>query len=126
VLGVGVTLLVPGDRLADVVDRTGATGAVVGALTAAGLSAVVDNLPALLAFLQGIDHPALMPVLLGVNAGAVLTPIGSLANLLWMRTARAHGLAVTWAATWRLGVTVGGPAFLAGVATLAVQRGLWP
>ena len=34
-----------------------------------------------------------MPVLLGVNAGAVLTPIGSLANLLWLRTMRAHGLA---------------------------------
>jgi arsenical pump membrane protein len=125
-LGVAVALLVPGDRLASVVSGTGAMGAVVGALTAAALTATVDNLPALLAFLQGIDRPALMPVLLGVNAGAVLTPIGSLANLLWMRTARAHGEAVTWGATWKVGLTVGAPAFVAGVAVLAVQRGLFP
>jgi Na+/H+ antiporter NhaD/arsenite permease-like protein len=67
-----------------------------------------------------------MPVLLGVNAGAVLTPIGSLANLLWIRTARAHGLPITWRRTWAVGVEVGGPAFLAGVAILAAQRGLFP
>ncbi len=124
VLGVLVALLVPGDRLGSIVNHPGAGGAVIGALTAAALAATVDNLPALLALLQGVDHDALMPVLLGVNAGAVLTPIGSLANLLWLRTMRNRGLAVAWTDALRIGVVVGGPAFLAGVVVLAAQRGL--
>ena len=96
----------------------------LGSFTAAALAATVDNLPALLALLQGMDEHALMPVLLGVNAGAVLTPIGSLANLLWLRTMKSRGLAVGWGEALAIGVRVGGPAFLAGVAVLAVQRGL--
>jgi arsenical pump membrane protein len=124
VLGVAVALLVPGDRLGALVNHTGATGAIVGSLTAAALAATVDNLPALLALLQGVDREALMPVLLGVNAGAVLTPIGSLANLLWLRTMRSRGAAVAWSEALVLGLRLGGPAFLAGVVVLAVQRGL--
>ena len=124
VLGVAVALLVPGDRLGQLVNRPGATGVLLGSFTAAALAATVDNLPALLALLQGMDEHALMPVLLGVNAGAVLTPIGSLANLLWLRTLKARGLDVGWAEALSIGVRVGAPAFLAGVAVLAVQRGL--
>lgn len=124
VLGVVVALVIPGDRLGAIVNHSGAMGAVMGSLTAAALAATVDNLPALLALLQGVDRPALMPVLLGVNAGAVLTPIGSLANLLWLRTVRARGLHVRWREALSIGVRVGVPAFLAGVAVLAVQRGL--
>ena len=62
--------LVPGGRLAALVDHTGVIGAVAGALTAAALTSVVDNLPALLALLPAVDHTTVMPVLLGVNAGA--------------------------------------------------------
>jgi Na+/H+ antiporter NhaD/arsenite permease-like protein len=65
-----------------------------------------------------------MPVLLGVNAGAVLTPIGSLANLLWLRTMRARGEVVPATRALAIGIGVGGPAFLAGVVVLAIQRGL--
>jgi len=124
VLGVAVALVIPGDRLGSVVNHPGAAGAVLGSLTAAALAATVDNLPALLALLQGVDRDALMPVLLGVNAGAVLTPIGSLANLLWLRTMRARGCAVAWSEALSIGVRLGGPAFLAGVVVLALQRGL--
>jgi arsenical pump membrane protein len=118
-----VALVVPGDVLGDLVNRGGAQGALVGALGAAALTAAVDNLPALLAVLQGIEtKDAVIPVLLGVNAGAVLTPIGSLANLLWLRTARRCGLAVGWRDVLVVGLVVGGPAFLAGVAVLTAQR----
>ncbi len=124
VVAVLVDLLVPGERLASLVDHPGAGGAVAGALTAAALSAVVDNLPALLAMLPAVDHVTVMPVLLGVNAGAVLTPIGSLANLLWLRTARANDLAVDWRDALRVGWLVGAPAFAAGVVVLSAQRAL--
>jgi len=123
-LAVVVGWAVPGDRLEVAVGHGGAVGVVLGALTAAALSAAVDNLPALLVLLEGVDRSSVLPVLLGVNAGAVLTPIASLANLLWLRTARAHGLAVRGPDALRLGLVVGGPAFLAGVVVLAVQRAL--
>jgi arsenical pump membrane protein len=124
VVAVLVDLLVPGERLAALVDHPGAGGALVGALTAAALTSVVDNLPALLAMLPAVDHVTVVPVLLGVNAGAVLTPIGSLANLLWLRNARAHGLDVGWRDALRVGWLVGAPAFAAGVVVLTVQRAL--
>ena len=119
-----VDLLVPGERLASLVDHPGAGGALVGALTAAALTSAVDNLPALLAMLPAVDHVTVMPVLLGVNAGAVLTPIGSLANLLWLRNSRAHGLDVSWRDALHVGWLVGAPAFAAGVVVLAGQRAL--
>jgi arsenical pump membrane protein len=124
VVAVLVDVLVPGERLAALVDHAGAGGALVGALTAAALSSAVDNLPALLAMLPAVDHVTVMPVLLGVNAGAVLTPIGSLANLLWLRNARAHGLDVGWRDALRVGWLVGAPAFVAGVVVLVAQRAL--
>jgi arsenical pump membrane protein len=124
VVAVLVDLLVPGERLAALVDHPGAGGALLGALTAAALTSVVDNLPALLAMLPAVDHATVMPVLLGVNAGAVLTPIGSLANLLWLRNARAHGLEVGWRDALQVGWLVGAPAFVAGVVVLVAQRAL--
>lgn len=124
VVAVLVDLLVPGERLAALVDHPGAGGALLGALTAAALTAVVDNLPALLAMLPAVDHVTVIPVLLGVNAGATLTPIGSLANLLWLRNARAHGLDVGWRDALRVGWLVGAPAFAAGVVVLVAQRAL--
>jgi Na+/H+ antiporter NhaD/arsenite permease-like protein len=125
VLAAAVAVLVPGDHLGALVDRGGAVGALVGSVTGAVLAAAVDNLPALLALLQGVTHDAaVLPVLLGVNAGAVLTPIGSLANLLWLRTARRHGLDVSWRGVLSVGLRVGGPALAAGIAALALQRAL--
>lgn len=124
VVAVLVDLLVPGERLATLVDHPGAGGALVGSLTAAALTSVVDNLPALLAMLPAVDDVTVMPVLLGVNAGAVLTPIGSLANLLWIRNARAHGLDVGWRDALQVGWLVGAPAFAAGVVVLTAQRAL--
>ncbi|HEY6533765.1 MAG TPA: SLC13 family permease [Acidimicrobiales bacterium] len=120
-----VAVVVPGDTLGELFDRGGAQGALIGSLGAAALTAAVDNLPALLAILQGIEtRDAVLPVLLGVNAGAVLTPIGSLANLLWLRTARRADLDVGWGDVLRIGLVVGAPAFLTGVAVLTLQRAL--
>ncbi len=122
-LGALVAVLVAPDAFAGMVDRSGAGGAALGVLTGTVLADVANNLPALLALLPPIhDQHQLMPVLLGVNAGAVLTPIGSLANLLWLRTARRHGLTVRWVDALTIGVMVGGPALLAGAAVLVVGR----
>ncbi|MGQ7296937.1 SLC13 family permease [Quadrisphaera sp. KR29] len=69
------------------------------AATSAVAANAVDNLPAYLAL-----QPLLSPeeplrtaaVLVGVNAGPLITPWGSLAVLLWARACRAEGVPVRW------------------------------
>jgi arsenical pump membrane protein len=61
------------------------------AAVAAGLSNVVNNLPAVLVLLPlvGVGGPAaVLAVLIGVNVGPNLTYVGSLANLLWRNVVR--------------------------------------
>jgi len=66
--------------------------AAVGALGANG----VNNLPAFLALHPGAADSAARSValLVGVNAGSVVTPWGSLATLLWLWRCRAAGVEV--------------------------------
>ncbi|MCU1357108.1 MAG: Citrate transporter [Acidimicrobiales bacterium] len=68
-------------------------------VTAAGavVANAVNNIPATLLAVDGTRHatPGLWAWLLGVDAGAVLLPIGALANLLWRRVLRTEGIRVT-------------------------------
>ena len=74
-------------------------------LRVAGIGAVaanaVNNLPAYLALepTAAGDPTRLMALLIGVNAGPLVTPWGSLATLLWLQRCRAAG--VRWR-LWRL------------------------
>jgi arsenical pump membrane protein len=77
----------------------GGIAALGGMLLLAGLAtaltSVVNNLPALLLLLPlaaPLGTPALLAVLVGVDVGAGLVYTGSLANLLWTRVLRSHGL----------------------------------
>jgi len=57
----------------------------------------IDNLPAYLAFEQVADTPArLAALLIGVNAGPLVTPWASLAVLLWHQRLHAVGVDVPW------------------------------
>ena len=59
---------------------------------------VLDNLPAYLALEPvALDHPVrLVALLVGVNAGPLVTPWASLATLLWAARCRAAGVSVSW------------------------------
>lgn len=73
-------------------DSLGALLAVAG--IAAVLANLVNNLPATLTLLPAatlIGTPAILAVLIGVNVGANLTYVGSLANLLWRRVLVPYG-----------------------------------
>ncbi|WP_373315613.1 SLC13 family permease [Planotetraspora phitsanulokensis] len=75
-------------------------GAFRAAAAGAGLSNVVNNLPAYVAGEQVIPaghHVPLLSLLIGVNLGAVATPWGSLATLLWFE----------WCRRWDVRVPVG-------------------
>ena len=57
----------------------------------AGLANLVNNLPAFLVIGPHVVGSQMAAVLVGVNAGPMLTPIGSLATVLWLHLIRRHG-----------------------------------
>lgn len=68
----------------------------VAAAGAAGANAV-NNLPAYLAFEQAAGSPArLAALLVGVNAGPLVTPWASLATLIWHEQLRRLGVRISW------------------------------
>ena len=69
------------------------------ALTAGGVVAsnVLNNLPAYLLLEPAVTTaPEMVALLIGVNAGPLLTPWASLATLLWADQLRRAGIAVPW------------------------------
>ncbi|MCU1538353.1 MAG: arsenic transporter [Humibacillus sp.] len=72
----------------------------VGSVT----SNAINNLPAYLALEVTADHSPvrLAALLIGVNAGPIVTVWGSLATILWAQRCRTAGITVSWV---RLGVT---------------------
>ncbi|GAA4371516.1 ArsB/NhaD family transporter [Actinomadura verrucosospora] len=69
----------------------GTAGAVRAAFSGAGLSNVLNNLPAYVAGESAVPAPnkdQLLSLLVGTNVGPVITPWGSLATLLWFEWCR--------------------------------------
>jgi len=103
----------------------GGSDGLVGQLRAAGtglgLANAVNNLPAYLAGEAAVppaNHTQLLALLIGTNAGPLITPWGSLAMLLWFERCSAAGLAVPKARIAAAGTVL---ALLAvGGATLAL------
>ncbi len=119
-----VAIVVPADLFTQALsgDRPAALALLVGAATV--LANAVNNLPALLIAIDGSDQMSwgLWAWLLGVNTGAVLLPIGALANLLWWRILRTEEVAVSVRTYVRLTVPVALPALLAATAVLMIER----
>lgn len=80
-------------------------------LRLAGAGAVsanlANNLPAYLALEPFAADPArVMALLIGVNAGAIITPWGSLATLLWHSRLVSTGVEISWPKFMLLGLVV--------------------
>ena len=88
------------DALVDrvVPSGTGATALLGVAGLGAGLANVVNNLPAYLIIEPAVADSStrLMALLVGVNAGPLVTPWASLATLLWLARCRSVGVAIPW------------------------------
>jgi arsenical pump membrane protein len=75
----------------------GAVGTFRAAAVGAGLSNVLNNLPAYLAgeaVVPAANHVQLLGLLIGTNVGPIITPWASLATLLWYERCRAQGVRV--------------------------------
>lgn len=104
----------------------GTDGNLLGALRAAaggaGLSNVVNNLPAYTAgesVVAPANHDQLLALLIGTNVGPIITPWASLATLLCLESCRNHGLQVPLGRFMRTGLC------LAVVALAATIGALW-
>ncbi|CAN5312514.1 ArsB/NhaD family transporter [soil metagenome] len=87
--------------------------------SAAAGSNVVNNLPAYLAFESIADSPVrIAAVLIGVNAGCLITPWASLATLLWHDRLKALDVEVPWKRYILLGLVVA--PLTVGLSTLAL------
>lgn len=123
----GVTALV-----ADLFTWLGGHGLLVTALgvgvVVALLSSVINNLPATLVAVLAIDAAAPSGVLreamvhasvVGADLGPKLTPIGSLATLLWLEVLAAKGIRITWGQYLRTGIVLTTPVLVLSLAALA-------
>ncbi|KQQ04280.1 MULTISPECIES: SLC13 family permease [unclassified Rathayibacter] len=116
-LGLGAALAVVAGEGSDVGDllRLAGSGAVA--------SNLVDNLPAYLALEPVASDPVrLVALLIGVNAGPLITPWASLATLLWHQRLTALGVAVSWRQYALLGAVAVVPTVGGAVLALALTQ----
>jgi arsenical pump membrane protein len=125
------------DHLAALLDRTaqgGVWGAALGTgVIAAALSSVMNNMPTVLVGALSIDathatgavrEAMIYANVIGCDLGPKLTPIGSLATLLWLHVLGQKGVRIGWGYYFRVGVTLTVPVLLITLAALALRIGM--
>lgn len=107
-------------------EARGPLGATAVTLAGTATANLVNNIPATLVMVDGADAPTtgVWAWLLGVNVGAVLLPLGALANLLWLRIVREEELEVHIRDYVGLVLPVAVPALAAAIVVQALQVGI--
>jgi arsenical pump membrane protein len=101
--GLGLTVVL--DALVGTGESTGALLRLAG--VAVGSANLVDNLPAYLALEPVAGSPLrLGALLIGVNAGSLITPWASLATLLWHERLESLDVSISWTRYIALGLVV--------------------
>ena len=137
----GMYLVVYGLRNAGLTDhlatllKSFAEGGVWGAafgtgVLAALLSSVMNNMPTVLvgalsvkaATAQGAVHDAMVYAnVIGCDLGPKITPIGSLATLLWLHVLKSKGVTIGWGYYFRTGVVLTVPVLVVTLGALAAR-----
>lgn len=124
------------DHLASLLDYTaqgGVWGAAFGTgIVAALLSSVMNNMPTVLVGALSIDatqatgsvrEAMIYANVIGCDLGPKITPIGSLATLLWLHVLGQNGIRIGWGYYFKVGATLTVPVLLVTLAALAIRIG---
>ncbi len=144
VFSLGMYLVVYGLRNAGLTDHIAALldwfaqGGVPGAAMGTGfltalLSSVMNNMPTVLVGALAIDQSSATGVvreamvyanIIGCDLGPKITPIGSLATLLWLHVLARKGTTITWGYYLRVGLVLTLPVLTLTLAALALRLGV--
>lgn len=122
------------EALATLLDRL-ATQGIWGATLGTGfltafMSSVMNNMPTVLIGALSIDGSSATGVIktamiyaniIGCDLGPKITPIGSLATLLWLHVLAQKNIAISWGYYFRVGIVMTLPVLLVTLVALAIR-----
>lgn len=118
-------------RLLDVIGRHGVLASSFGTgFLVAALSSVMNNMPTVLIGALSVHgttvHGTIRQTMVysnvvGADLGPKITPIGSLATLLWLHVLERKGMKIGWGRYFRIGIVLTPPVLAITLATLAAR-----